>query len=1036
MDIDVYINGVLRADLRVLRIMQSYVQPWSCELAYDDRHDHYPVDQYSWVIVRRADTGLALFRGNIMQISPGGVAAEGIALLAQGRRFRLENEPVNINGSGVYIWNRRGHQCNTESGEDSPGRDGGKWTAGEIIIDILEHALGIPEGGSAIPGHHSSAGCVTETYLTAQDILTYMAPALLALDSVVGEFSVDNTPVAQAIQELVALNGGFYGWYIDATGVLVLRDLKALPEIDIEAGELGHWQDEGGKDYELLDNKLDWSLDGVYSSVMVQGTDRTVEVKPENLDGCANAALNGGGELELVNAPWKGYPCAYRALDQPYRKWTSRSVGFEGSCEDWRHICECGMPAGMMSIVHAPRIYRGTDAGAKSYFKRPGGGYNWRVNKRTGIAMFYWDVSTALDPGEKLWGWYWAPMPFTVTAGPEGSAYDCLGYERTLKINDPAFKHTTSYPRPGTADDEVAMGLLAERMLEQFKDIRIQGHLQCDAVDPVTYNLDARYNVTRLERPTTTSEAPTTTTAACWPNPLDWGRLALNAVEVTHDFVENLTEILLANTFFMLEGYSALRERLKLTLFAERELDLSEDILECQIDTPDDCPEDHATFTEWPSTTSTAAPTTTTTTPGGCNACDPPIPDTLHVTLCALYGDFEPYEGDHTLTYTSYCLWRVVYSAGLVHPVVISLEYDAGNTRWIVTLNKMRGTSCRKRWHKADAGGCTPEGGAYTALDCLDDTCWDDSSCIGSSVGTCEVSVGGSTCPPTGSTTTAWCEDCRDLEDICYLAHFAGCCHELNYTCMVGGTPWATGGGMIGGMLWAGAGHSPIGPICTWTGELLDWGDCPTTTTACPAGFVGLGSKVDLIYHPYGGWYILNVEAIWRKDEGRFNQCDPCGSYTCIIGGCGTAFVEPWWCHPPTTTTTAAPGTTTTAAPGSTTTAAPAATTTTAAAPTGCGDLGTCATCNNVHFSGDGCLSSADRTLTRANCVWTNALWGDRLDCDAAPEPDRWNLRIGLGGGEECHYWMALSTCPYGNFTLYNDDCVGDCTDPITVDSV
>ena len=930
MDVDLYINGFLRTDLKVRRITQSYVQPGSCELAYVGRHDRYPVEQYSWVIVRRSGTGQSLFRGNIMEVSPGGVASEGIAFLAQERRFRLENEPVNINGSGVYMWNARGSQCDSESGEDSPGRDGGKWTAGEVIIDILEHALGIPPGGSDIPGHHSSAGCVTGIYLTAQDIMGYNASDFLALDSVIGEFSVDNTPVAQAIQELVALNGGFYGWYIDPTGVLVVRNLKALPETNVEAGELGHWQDEAGRSYALLDNKLNWSLDGVYTSVMVQGTDKTVEVKPANLDGCANAALNGGGELELVNAPWKGYLCAYRALNQPYRVWTAKSVGFEGSCIDWEHVCECGVPAGASGIVHTARIYRGTDAGPKTYVRASE--HQWIVNCRTGIIMFLTDMATDLAPGEKLWGWYWARMPFTVTAGPAGTAYDCQGYERTGKYNDPAFRDVTSYPLQGTVDDQTAMGILAARLLEQFQDIRIQGQIQCDEVDPVAYNLDQRYNVTRLGRPTTTtlgptttSQGPTTTTAACWPNPLDWGRLGLNAVEVTHDFEQNLTEITLANTFFMLEGYSALRQRLELNLFANRELNLSEEILACQVIDPSVRPHERPTITEGPTTTTTTAAPTTTTTVADCNGCSPPIPDTLYVTLCGMGSDWTQYNGVHGLAQSNgaYCQWYV----HLLGTATLYLEYDAGNTRWIVRLQPYRGTSCRKRWVKSDPGGCTPQGGTYTELDCLDWTCWTGHNCPDSAGATCAVSLAGGGCPTT--TTQAPYGDCGSRSADCFMAAFSGACDGMNFGGLYGGIYWSSQGGMIGGMPWAGSIADPAGTICQWTGDLIN------TSGVSPWP----NAKVDLFFHPVIGWFLSCEQAYWQKNLGRMNASVPTGGYTCITGGVGTAQVTKKWCTPPTTTSGPPPTTTTQAPPPPTTTTTSttttkAPTTTTTQAPT------------------------------------------------------------------------------------------------------
>jgi len=642
MDVQIYINGVLRTDLRVLQLKRSYLEPWTALLRYNGRHDACGMPRMwdSVLICQVAESGgtttttsggypgPVLFRGDITDIAPGGIAEESWNCTASGKRFRLENEPVCINGRGHYVWNRRGHTCNNESGEDSPGADGGKWTAGEIAVDILEHALGIPAGGSDISGHHGDPCCVTDTYLTAGDIAGYTAADWLALDTVIGEFSVDNTPVAQALDMLLGLAGGFYGWYVDPeSGNLVLTDLDACPVRNIEAGQLGHWQDEAGKNYVLLDNKLDWSLDGVCTTVIVQGTDRTVEEKPANIEGTGNPALGDAGELELVAAPWMDWPAAFRHVCQTKRLPTWREIDPGNTLTP---------PQGYLTWDKGPRIYKGTDAGAKYVYVPDTPGVplpSW--NRVTGIISFYENPS--LDPGEKLWGWYFARVPFTVQAGPDGDAYWHYGYENTLIIYDPAFKHTTSWPRPGTADDEVAMGILAERILRQRKDVRRQGVLVCDEVDPSAFGLDVRYNVLNLGctstlAPATTTAAPGTSTTTLPPDPMRWDELQINAVEVVYDLDRNETQITVANTFFMLEGYSELKRRLEQNLFARRELDLSEDVNDCQVlasayqgevGTPT------STTTEAPSTSTTTeapGPTTSTTTTEApeflCSACE------------------------------------------------------------------------------------------------------------------------------------------------------------------------------------------------------------------------------------------------------------------------------------------------------------------------------------------------------------------------------------------------------------------------------
>jgi len=709
MDVKLYIGGVERTDLVVRTVRASYVRPWEATILWPGRHDEPPDGVRLWDEVRIEDTGSnVLFRGNITAIRPGGVAREGLIYTASGRRFRLENEPVRINGSGFYVWNRRGFQGDDGAGaEDSPGKDGGRWTAGEIIIDILEHALGIPAGGSDIPGHHGAACCVSHTYLDSSDIAGYTAADILALDSVVGEFSVNgNTTVADAISLLLGLNGGFYGWYIDpSTGRLEVVDLDSLATSDLEAGMLGTWQDAAGTDYVLLDNELEWSLEGVASAIVIQGSDRTLEEQPANIEGTGNPGKGNRGELELVAAPWNDvYAAAYRPVCQTGRTITGRQIDPD---DDYTP------PAGSTSATHAPRIYRGTDAGAKWAY-----GHSATILYDAGLILF--PEAPVLDPGEKLWLWYHAATPFTVQAGPEGDAYDCYGYERTRVYHDPSFRHSTGWPHPGTEDDATAMYELAGRLLRLFRDVRRQGVLRCDRVDFDSFNLARRYNVVNLG-PTTTSAAGTTTTSGCI-DPTCWSRLAINAVDVLYDFEHDATEITVANTFWMLEDYSELKRRLELNLFAGRNLVLSQDIYDTMVrnfSVVHDIEITGPTTTAAPGTTTT----TTTTSPAGAPAC----PDGAWCRddcPASVYADWPDscspggsgqIRWDHVGAPT--CVWDV--AANEIDAGVSAITCEAGEWKFLVNVSptwscsyaKTAGPiSCPTGTYSLQAGGsaCCP----------------------------------------------------------------------------------------------------------------------------------------------------------------------------------------------------------------------------------------------------------------------------------------------------------------------------------------
>ncbi|MGD2176152.1 MAG: hypothetical protein PVJ27_12165, partial [Candidatus Brocadiaceae bacterium] len=512
MALTLYIDEVENADLRVRRVKASYVEPWQAELYWPGRHDA-ALGVGLWQAVRIEDEGGTVrFRGEITEVRPGGVSEEGIVFVAKGKRFRLQNEPVRVNGRGFYVWNRRGAECEEgRGGFDSPGRDGGKWTAGEIAIDILEHALGLPESRSDISGHHSSPCCILNTYLTGDDVAGYTASDWLGVDTVVGEFAVDDTPLADAIDLLLGMAGGFRGWYIDpATGNLELVDLDSLPATTIQAGELGRWQDAAGTDYRLLANHLEASLDGVASTIVVQGRDRVAEEMPENIEGSDNDGKGCRGELELLAAPWGKWGAAYRAKCQSRRTPTGKWI-------DWPES-NYTPPEGSVSGTHLPRVYKGTDSGPKYVFTDSSGIYpRWLLPRgaEMGIVAFHDDPRPGLGYGEKLWGWYWAQVPFYVAAGPGGEADAEYGYQRVRTVYDPAFRHPESWPQAGTEGDVQAMQVLARRLLDLYGRVRRQGALRCDGVDFDAHSLLSRYNVTNLAA----------------GGPLAWETLRINAVE-------------------------------------------------------------------------------------------------------------------------------------------------------------------------------------------------------------------------------------------------------------------------------------------------------------------------------------------------------------------------------------------------------------------------------------------------------------------------------------------------------------------------
>lgn len=118
-----------------------------------------------------------------------------------------------------------------------------------------------------------------------------------------------------------------------------------------------------------------------------------------------------------------------------------------------------------------------------------------------------------------------------------------------------------------------------------------------------------------------------------------------------------------------------------------------------------------------------------------CNACSPPIPDTLYVTLSGLSGDFAQWNGKHALLYDRTCLWR---KDEYPDP---EAQVDWTEVEWefLITGLLLAGPVCSKEWTGSE-DPCDPTG-VYAEKTCNDAGCPDGDSCEDSAGATCVVSL-------------------------------------------------------------------------------------------------------------------------------------------------------------------------------------------------------------------------------------------------------------------------------------------------------
>ena len=201
-----YIEGVERQELNIIAVTVSYIESDFATLELNGvRHDELPAWLLNNARVTIKEDGTTVFDGRVRVNEPGGVAKEGATFRAYGARYFLDKEIIcRINGSATKEWMPNG------SATDAGGplhRVDRRWTVGEALLDIFEHARGIPLEGTALPEHHENPTDVHDTYLSDEFIASYDAADIKAkLDVPLPTYALSGPrPLGLVITDLVTM---------------------------------------------------------------------------------------------------------------------------------------------------------------------------------------------------------------------------------------------------------------------------------------------------------------------------------------------------------------------------------------------------------------------------------------------------------------------------------------------------------------------------------------------------------------------------------------------------------------------------------------------------------------------------------------------------------------------------------------------------------------------------------------------------------------------------------------------------------------
>lgn len=244
-----------------------------------------------------------VWKGRITKVAPGGLSREGTTWELRGCEYLLNRHVHLWNGSSVRTYN---HNFQTQPNSPgfltgaSPGTGSidvtARWSVGQILLDVLEHAFGIDEssrktvgGGyanmplaSAIPMHHR---WVTSPYAAsypaglARDYVDQLVwdpdEILSALNIYQPNMSFQGDRLWDLIESLVQM-GGNHGVFIDPTQHarprLVIWQYKNSVTVEKKMGRLNVSAE--SSEYSVIDD--DWESDttNVRNIITIEGHPR------------------------------------------------------------------------------------------------------------------------------------------------------------------------------------------------------------------------------------------------------------------------------------------------------------------------------------------------------------------------------------------------------------------------------------------------------------------------------------------------------------------------------------------------------------------------------------------------------------------------------------------------------------------------------------------------------------------------------------------------------------------------------------------